>query len=42
MRKNGTTMRKIIEENIREILSNQIALSNIEKKVDTKIIAKGK
>jgi hypothetical protein len=42
MKKSSSTMHKMIEENIREILSNQTRLSDIEKKVDTKIIANGK
>ncbi|NHM33819.1 FbpB family small basic protein [Neobacillus terrae] len=36
------TIDKMIEENKREILLNQITLNDIEKKVDTKIIANGK
>jgi hypothetical protein len=42
MKRISKTLHKMIEENKREILSNQNALSNIEKKVDTKIIAKCK
>lgn len=42
MKKISTTLHKMIEENKREILSNQTKMSNIEKKVDTKIIANGK
>jgi hypothetical protein len=36
------TLDKMIEENKREILLNQISLNDIEKKVDIKIIANGK
>lgn len=42
MKKINNTLNKMIEENKREILSNQTKLSNIEKKVDSKIIANGK
>ncbi|WP_141770549.1 FbpB family small basic protein [Bacillus sp. MUM 116] len=42
MKKISRTLQKMIEENKREILLNQHSLSNIEKKVDTKIIANGK
>jgi hypothetical protein len=42
MKKISRTLHTMIEENKREILSNQNTLSNIEKKVDTKIIANGK
>ena len=42
MKRISRTLYKMIEENKREILSNQTTLSDIEKKVDTKIIANGK
>lgn len=42
MKKISSTLQKMIEKNKREILSNQSKLSDIEKKVDTKIIANGK
>ncbi|WP_442599910.1 FbpB family small basic protein [Neobacillus sp. D3-1R] len=38
MKKINKNLNKMIEENKREILSNQTTLSNIEKKVDSKII----
>jgi len=38
----STTIHKMIQENKLEILSNQITLNDIEKKVDIKIIANGK
>jgi hypothetical protein len=42
MKKLNRTLNKMIEENKREILSSQVALNNIEKKIDNKIIAYGK
>ncbi|MDQ6597815.1 FbpB family small basic protein [Bacillus salipaludis] len=42
MKKISSTLQKMIEKNKSEILSNQTKLIDIEKKVDTKIIANGK
>lgn len=42
MKKISRAINKMIEENKREILSNQTMLNDIEKNVDNKIIAKGK
>jgi hypothetical protein len=42
MKKISKTMRNMIEENKRDILSDKKTLSNIEKKVDTKIMKNGK
>jgi hypothetical protein len=36
------SMKRMIEENKREILDNQNALSDIEKKIDNKIVTNSK
>ncbi|MED1203505.1 FbpB family small basic protein [Heyndrickxia acidicola] len=42
MKRPNGNLRKMIEENKREILANQKALSNIEKKIDNKIVTNSK
>jgi Fur-regulated basic protein B len=42
MKKQYRPLNKMNELNKREILSNQVALNRIEKKIDNKIIANGK
>jgi hypothetical protein len=42
MKKQYRPLNKMIELNKREILSNQVALNRIEKKIDNKLIANGK
>ncbi|WP_155890063.1 FbpB family small basic protein [Peribacillus kribbensis] len=41
-KKISRTLHKMIEKNKREILLNQITMNDIEKKIDSKIIANGK